>query len=72
MSSLGVVSDFVVSLVSNPVWHGAILLDLFCQSNLLIKGLDGTLNKSDDHTKHSLPFVLLCYLINNEDLFPRY
>ena len=29
VSSLGVVSDLVVSLVSNPVWHWSVLLDLF-------------------------------------------
>jgi len=46
MSPLGVVSDFVVSLVSDPVGHWTILLDLFSQSNLLSESLDRTLNKN--------------------------
>lgn len=45
VSSLCVVPDFVVSLVSDPVRHGPVLLDLFCQSYLLSESLDRSLNK---------------------------
>ena len=43
MSSLCVVPDFVVSLVSNPVWHWSVLLHLFAHSNLLSESLNRTL-----------------------------
>ena len=44
MSSLSVVPDFVVSLVSDPVRHRSVLLDLLGKSNLLSERLNGTLN----------------------------
>ena len=43
VSPLSVVPDFVVSLVSDPVWHWSVLLDLLGESNLLSECLDGTL-----------------------------
>ena len=43
VSPLGVVPDFVVSLVSDPVGHWSVLLDLFCQSHLLSECLNGPL-----------------------------
>ena len=45
MSSLSVVPDFVVSLVSDPVRHGPVLLDLLGESYLLSECLNGTLKK---------------------------
>ncbi len=44
MSPLSVVPDFVVSLVSDPVWHWSVLLDLLGKSHLLSERLNGTLN----------------------------
>ena len=44
MYSLSVVPDFVVSLVSDPVRHRSVLLDLLGKSNLLSECLNGTLN----------------------------
>ena len=45
MSSLSVVPDFVVSLVSDPVWHRSVLLDLLGQPHLLSESLNGTLQE---------------------------
>ncbi len=45
MSPLSVVPDFVVSLVSDPVRHRSVLLDLLGKSNLLSESLNGTLKK---------------------------
>ena len=45
MSSLSVVPDFVVSLVSDPVWHWSVLLDLLGEPNLLSECLYGTLQE---------------------------
>jgi len=42
VSPLGVVPDFIVGLVSDPVGHGPVLLDLFRHSHLLSEGLDRT------------------------------
>ena len=42
--SLSVVPDFVISLVSAPVGHRSVLLDLFPKSHLLSECLDGTLS----------------------------
>ena len=44
VSPLSVVPDFVVSLVSDPVWHWSVLLDLLGKSHLLSESLNGTLN----------------------------
>jgi hypothetical protein len=44
VSPLSVVPDFVVSLVSDPVRHRSVLLDLLGKSNLLSECLNGTLN----------------------------
>ena len=44
VSPLSVVPDFVVSLVSDPVRHRSVLLDLLGKSNLLSERLNGTLN----------------------------
>jgi hypothetical protein len=44
VSPLSVVPDFVVSLVSDPVWHRPVLLDLLGKSHLLSESLNGTLN----------------------------
>ena len=44
VSPLSVVPDFVVSLVSDPVWHRSVLLDLLGQPDLLSECLNGTLN----------------------------
>ena len=44
VSPLSVVPDFVVSLVSDPVWHWSVLLDLLGKSHLLSERLNGTLN----------------------------
>ena len=49
MSPLSVVPDFVVSLVSDPVRHRSVLLDLLGKSNLLSERLNGTLNTSIYH-----------------------
>jgi hypothetical protein len=46
VSSLSVVPDFVVSLVSDPVRHGPVLLDLLGESYLLSESLNGTLKRS--------------------------
>ena len=43
VSPLSVVPDFVVSLVSDPVWHRSVLLDLLGKSHLLSESLNGTL-----------------------------
>ena len=40
VSSLGVVPDFVISSVSDPVGQRPVLLDLFSQSHFLCEGLD--------------------------------
>ena len=45
VSPLSVVPDFVVSLVSDPVRHGPVLLDLLGESYLLSESLNGTLKK---------------------------
>ena len=42
MSSLGVVSDLVVSSVSDPVGQSSVLLDLLSNSGFLVKGLNGS------------------------------
>ena len=44
VSPLSVVPDFVVSLVSDPVRHRPVLLDLLGKSHLLSERLNGTLN----------------------------
>ena len=44
VSPLSVVPDFVVSLVSDPVRHRPVLLDLLGESHLLSESLNGTLN----------------------------
>ena len=54
VSSLCVVPDFVVSLVSDPVWHRSVLLDLFCQSYLLSESLDRSLNKRIRHATNRI------------------
>jgi hypothetical protein len=69
VSPLSVVADFVVSLVPNPVGHGAILLYLFCESYLLSERLDGTLKHQP---RDNLTISFNCYLINNLNLFPLY
>ena len=56
VSPLSVVPDFVVSLVSDPVWHWSVLLDLLCKSNLLSECLYGTL-------KQKSKFVISTYHI---------
>ena len=43
VSPLSVVPDFVVSLVSDPVWHRSVLLDLLSEPYLLSECLYGTL-----------------------------
>ena len=45
VSSASVVPDFVVSLVSDPVRHRSVLLDLLGESYLLSESLNGTLKK---------------------------
>ena len=45
MSPLSVVPDFVVSLVSDPVRHRPVLLNLLGQSDLLSERLNGTLHQ---------------------------
>ena len=44
VSPLSVVPDFVVGLVSDPVWHRSVLLYLLGQPHLLSECLNGTLN----------------------------
>ena len=53
VSPLSVVPDFVVSLVSDPVWHRSVLLDLLGKSHLLSERLNGTLNTSIYHSTSS-------------------
>ena len=53
VSPLSVVPDFVVSLVSDPVRHRSVLLDLLGKSNLLSERLNGTLNTSIYHSTSS-------------------
>ena len=53
VSPLSVVPDFVVSLVSDPVWHWSVLLDLLGKSHLLSERLNGTLNTSIYHSTSS-------------------
>lgn len=55
VSPLGVVPDFIVGLVSDPVGHGPVLLDLFRHSHLLSEGLDRTLGDVNNDT---IPFRL--------------
>ena len=62
MSPLSVVPDFVVSLVSDPVGHRSVLLDLLCKPYLLSECLDGTL-KSVSRQIH-LPYSSLIIVIN--------
>ena len=45
VSSACIVPDFVVSLVSDPVRHRSVLLDLLGKSNLLSERLNGTLQQ---------------------------
>ena len=45
MSPLSVVPDFVVSLVSDPVRHRPVLLNLLGQSDLLSERLNGPLQQ---------------------------
>ena len=62
MSSLSVVPDFVVSLVSDPVRHGPVLLDLLGESYLLSECLNGTLK--NDHieiSRHTIFLFINCY-----------
>lgn len=42
MSALGVVSDFVIGLVAEPVWQGAVLSLLLAETLLHQEGLVGT------------------------------
>ena len=49
VSPLSVVPDFVVSLVSDPVWHWSVLLDLLGKSDLLSECLNGTLQARIDY-----------------------
>jgi len=66
VSPLSVVPDFVVSLVSDPVWHRSVLLDLLGKSYLLSECLDGTLNARNDETKRAkvIPYSSLIIVIN--------
>ena len=65
VSPLSVVSDLIVCLIPNPVWHGTILLDLFAESDLLSECLDRTL-KTVSTKRGTLPLLFYyCYLINN-------
>jgi len=62
VSSLSVVPDFVVSLVSDPVRHGPVLLDLLGEPYLLSESLDGTLKKAlRDHK--DIPYSSLLIVI---------
>ena len=62
MSSLSVVPDFVVSLVSDPVRHGPVLLDLLGESYLLSESLNGTLKKIISRPQ-DIPFSSLLIVI---------
>jgi hypothetical protein len=42
VSALGVVSDFVIGLVAEPVWQGSVLFLLFGKALLHQQGLVGT------------------------------
>jgi hypothetical protein len=62
VSSLSVVPDFVVSLVSDPVRHGPVLLDLLGESYLLSECLNGTLKKDHIETsRHTIFLFINCY-----------
>ncbi len=64
MSSLSVVPDFVVSLVSDPVWHRSVLLDLLGKSYLLSECLNGTLNTKEityQSFRHTIFLFINCY-----------
>ena len=65
VSSLSVVPDFVVSLVSDPVWHWSVLLDLLGKSYLLSECLNGTLKETREITyqsfRHTIFLFINCY-----------
>jgi hypothetical protein len=64
VSSLSVVPDFVVSLVSDPVRHGPVLLDLLGESYLLSECLNGTLKKKDHLSRpQDIPYSSLLIVI---------
>ena len=62
MSPLSVVSDFIVSLVSDPIGHWSVLLYLFPIHNLLPEGLLRALRSM--RLDQGLPFPLLLLLFN--------
>jgi hypothetical protein len=61
VSPLSVVPDFVVSLVSDPVRHRSVLLDLLGKSNLLSERLNGTLNTIYHSRAHTIFLFINCY-----------
>ena len=61
MSPLSVVPDFVVSLVSDPVWHWPVLLDLLGKSNLLSERLNGTLTQYIIQHPRTIFLFINCY-----------
>lgn len=63
MSSLSVVPDFVVSLVSDPVRHGPVLLDLLGEPYLLSESLDGTLKNDALRDHKDIPYSSLLIVI---------
>ncbi len=67
VSPLSVVPDFVVSLVSDPVGHRSVLLDLLGKSHLLSECLDGTLHtnaKIVNKRAKVIPYSCLIIVIN--------
>ena len=64
MSPLSIVPDLVVSLVSDPVGHRAVLLYLFAILYLLVEGFLGPLSSIGQQTQKGLPFPLLLLLFN--------
>lgn len=61
VSPLSVVPDFVVSLVSDPVWHWPVLLDLLGKSNLLSERLNGTLTQYIIQHPRTIFLFINCY-----------
>ena len=59
VSPLSVVPDFVVSLVSDPVWHWSVLLDLLCKPHLLSECLNGTLHHSNINLRAHTIFLFI-------------
>ena len=61
VSPLSVVPDFVVSLVSDPVWHWPVLLDLLGKSNFLSERLNGTLTQYIIQHPRTIFLFINCY-----------